>query len=349
MGLVFDAVYLLHDTGWHVENPDRLSRTLGILEEKGILGRLERIAPRTASLEELNLVHPKDYVESVEAFCNQGGGYLDPDTVASPQSFEVALFAAGGVIAGVDAVQAGRVSRAFALVRPPGHHALPNRAMGFCLFNNVAVAARCAARRHGYKRILIVDWDYHHGNGTEAVFYEDPNVLYFSTHNAMGYPGTGWPQRVGGGRGKGFNINVPLPKTTGDTDMKFVFQELLEPVAEEYRPDLVLVSAGQDGYRGDPIAGMRLTAAGYGVMAEIVRKIADKYAGGRLAAVLEGGYDHEGLGMSIAAILEAWMTEEPLASPPEGEVGPEVAAAVAEVKQSQREYWKCFRDKSIIA
>lgn len=344
VGLVFDTVYLLHDTGWHVESPDRLSRTLAVLEEGGILGKLERIAPRTATMDELNLVHPRDYVEGVERFCKLGGGYLDPDTVASPQSFEVALFAAGGAIAGVDAVQAGRVSRAFALVRPPGHHALPGRAMGFCLFNNVAVAARSAAKSYGYKRILIVDWDYHHGNGTEAVFYEDPEVLYFSTHSAMGYPGTGWPQRVGDGRGKGFNINVPLPKETGDADMRFVFQEILVPVAEEYRPDLVLVSAGQDGYRGDPIAGMRLTAAGYGIMAEIVGRIADRYAGGRLAGVLEGGYDHEGLGASISAILNAWMAEKAPAGPPEEEVRPEVAAAVDEVKENHREFWGCFRD-----
>ncbi|MEW6447227.1 MAG: histone deacetylase [Bacillota bacterium] len=346
MGLVFDTSYLLHDTGWHVESPDRLSRTLAVLQEKGMLDGLQRIAPRTATIEELTLVHSRDYVESVKAFCESGGGYLDPDTVASPQSFEVALLAAGGVIAGVDAVQAGKVSCVFALVRPPGHHALSDRAMGFCLFNNVAVAARHAALRYGYKRILIVDWDYHHGNGTEAVFYEDPEVLYFSTHCAVGYPGTGWPQRVGDGRGKGFNINVALPKTTGDADMRFVFRELLVPVADEYQPDLILVSAGQDGYRGDPIAGMRLTAAGYGIMAEIVREIADRYASGRLVGVLEGGYDLEGLGTSISAILAAWMTEKVPAGSLEGEaVRPEVAAAVAEVKEIQREFWRCFRDK----
>lgn len=349
VGLIFDDIYLLHDTGWHVENPKRLSQTLQILEKKGFLGKLARIVPRAASMEEITLVHQRDYVKRLEAFCKAGGGYLDPDTVASPKSFEVALFAAGGVIAGVDAIQAGKMLRAFALVRPPGHHALPDRAMGFCLFNNVAVAARYAVQHCGYKRVLIVDWDYHHGNGTEVVFYEDPEVLYFSTHSALGYPGTGWPQRVGEGRGKGFNINVALPNTTGDADMRFVFQEILVPVAEEYRPDLILVSAGQDGYRGDPIAGMRLTAAGYGVMAQIVREIADRYAGGRLMGVLEGGYDLEGLGASICAILEAWITGKTApAHLPEAEVRPEVAAAVAEVKENQRGYWRCFRDRSVV-
>jgi len=348
VGLIFDDIYLLHDTGWHVESPKRLSQTLQILEEKGVLGKLERITPRAASMEEITLVHQRDYVKRVEAFCKAGGGYLDPDTVASSKSFEVALFAAGGVIAGVDAIQAGKILRAFALVRPPGHHALPDRAMGFCLFNNVAVAARYAVRHLGHRRVLIVDWDYHHGNGTEAVFYEEPEVLYFSTHSALGYPGTGWPRSVGEGPGKGLNINVPLPNTTGDADMRFVFQEILEPVAEEYRPELVLVSAGQDGFRGDPIAGMRLTAAGYGVMARIVREIADRYAGGRLVGVLEGGYDLEGLGTCISAILEAWMAGEAPVAPPEGEVRPEVAAAVAEVKEGQREYWRCFRERSVI-
>ncbi|MDI6630999.1 MAG: histone deacetylase [Thermoanaerobacteraceae bacterium] len=342
VGLVYDPAYLRHDTGWHVEKPERLTRTLAALEEKGLLDRLEQITPRAASVEEVALVHSREYIESIEVFCRKGGGHLDPDTAASPESFAVALLAAGGTITAVEAVVAGTVSRAFALVRPPGHHALPDRAMGFCLFNNVAVAARWAAERYSFERILVVDWDYHHGNGTEAAFYRDPGVLYFSTHSAVGYPGTGWVDRVGEGPGRGFNINVPLPETTRDIDLWFVFQKLLVPVAAEYRPELVLVSAGQDGYRGDPIAGMRLTADGYGWLAAVVAEIADRHAGGRLAAVLEGGYDLHGLGECVAAIFKTWQGE-PKGSAETGQVDRGVAAAVAAVKEIHREYWQCFR------
>ena len=342
-GLVYDPAYLRHNTGWHVERPERLTRTLGVLEEKGFLGRLEKIAPRAASVEEVALVHPRDYIGRIEAFCAAGGGRLDPDTVASPESYAVALLAVGGVIAAVEAVVMGTISRAFALVRPPGHHALPDRAMGFCLFNNVAVAARWAAEQYGFQRILVVDWDYHHGNGTEAAFYRDSGVLYFSTHSATGYPGTGWVQRVGEGPGEGFNINVPLPDAAGDADLSFAFQELLVPVAAEYQPELVLVSAGQDGYRGDPIAGMRLTAGGYGALAAIVREIADRHARGRLAGVLEGGYDLDGLGECIAAILQAWGEEAAVSERPAEGVHPEVEAVVTTVKNTHRDYWECFR------
>lgn len=342
-GLVYDPIYLKHDTGWHVEQPKRLLSILAALEQKGLIDQLKKIAPRAALLEEVALVHSGDYIRKVEAFCKAGGGRLDPDTVASPHSFEAALMAAGGVIEAVDAVQSGITEIAFALVRPPGHHALPQRAMGFCLFNNVAVAARYAMKRYGFERVLVIDWDYHHGNGTEAVFYSDPGVLYFSTHSATGYPGTGWINRVGEGPGKGFNINVPLPDTAGDEDFRFIFDEILVPVAEEYSPELVLVSAGQDGYRGDPIAGMELTESGYGSMAAVVRGIAERYTGGRLVGCLEGGYSLDGLGACVCSILETWMEEKAPSEQPAGRVHPEVAAVVADVKETHRDYWHCFR------
>ncbi|MEW6173094.1 MAG: histone deacetylase [Bacillota bacterium] len=343
-GLVYDPVYLQHDTGRHVEQPGRLSRTMAVLEEKGILGGIETLAPRAASVDEVAMVHSLDYIRKVEAFCKAGGGHLDPDTVASPRSFDVALLAVGGALEAVDAVMEGRLDRVLALVRPPGHHALPNRAMGFCLFNNVAVAARYAKQKYKIKRVLIIDWDYHHGNGTEAAFYAEPGVLYFSTHSAAGYPGTGWVERKGEGSGEGFNINVPLPDIAGDEDLKYVFQEVLVPVAAEYAPELILVSAGQDGYRDDPIAGMNLTAAGYGALAAMVREIADRSAEGRIAGVLEGGYDLEGLGECVSAILTAWMQKEEYLKEPAGEVNLQVVAVVTSVKETHQEYWRCFQD-----
>ncbi|MEW6183569.1 MAG: histone deacetylase [Bacillota bacterium] len=344
-GIVYDPVYLEHDTGRHVEAPERLSRTMAVLEERGILGRIKTLVPRAATFEETALVHGPDYIRKIEAFCRAGGGHLDPDTAASPRSYEVALLAVGGALEAVDAVMEGRLDRVLALVRPPGHHALPSRAMGFCLFNNIAVAACYAVRKYGLRRVLIVDWDYHHGNGTEAAFYTHPGVLYFSTHSAAGYPGTGWVTRKGEGDGEGFNINVPLPDYAGDEDLKYVFREILAPAAAEYAPELVLVSAGQDGHRNDPIAGMELTAAGYGALAAIVGEIADRSAAGRIAGVLEGGYDLGGLGDSVGEILSAWMDKDRY---PGGtaarKTDPKVAAVAEAVRETHRAYWRCFRD-----
>lgn len=342
LGLVYDPIYLEHDTGGHVEQPKRLTETLAVLEAKGITERLVKLSPRAAAAEEVAQIHTRDYFKRLASFCQAGGGHLDPDTVASPRSFEVALAAVGGLLNAVDAVQEGTVARAFALVRPPGHHALPHRAMGFCLFNNVAVAARYARQKYGIDRILIVDWDYHHGNGTEAVFYAEPGVLYFSTHSATGYPGTGRVERVGEGPGEGFNVNIPLPDLAGDEDFGFVFDEILVPVAEEYSPGLVLVSAGQDGYRMDPIAGMDLTPRGYGLMAAAVRRIADRHAGGRLVGCLEGGYHLPGLGECVCAILEQWAGKEGRSGDSRWQVKPEVEAAAAAVKRVHRSYWRCF-------
>ncbi len=342
LGLVYDPIYLEHDTGGHVEHAQRLTETLAVLEAGGAAQRLVKLSPRAATAEEVAQVHTHAYIEQLASFCRAGGGRLDPDTVVSPRSFQVALAAAGGLLNALDAVQEGTVTRAFALVRPPGHHALPHKAMGFCLFNNVAVAARYAEQKYGIDRILIVDWDYHHGNGTEAVFYAEPGVLYFSTHSATGYPGTGRVDRAGEGPGEGFNINVPLPDLAGDEDFGYVFDEILVPVAAEYSPGLVLVSAGQDGYRRDPIAGMDLTPRGYGLMAAAVRRIADRFAGGRLVGCLEGGYHLHGLGQCVGAILEQWVGKEERPGDPRRPAKPEVEAAVAAVKRVHRGYWRCL-------
>ena len=297
-GFVYHERYLAHDTGpEHPERPERLPAVLRGVEAAGLGERLVRIEPRTASLDLIAEVHDRDYIERVRRFCRQGGGYLDGrDTVVSGESDEAALLAAGGVLAAVDAVMDGRVRNAFCAVRPPGHHAMRDRAMGFCVFNNVAVAARYIRKKHKLSRVLIVDWDVHHGNGTQAATEHDPAVLFFSVHRFGGfYPGTGPAGEIGLDAGAGTVVNVPLPAGRGDEAFVKAFEDKLIPVADEFRPDFVLVSAGFDAHERDPLGGMEMTAAGYARLTEIVMGIAAKHCGGRLVSVLEGGYHLDAL------------------------------------------------------
>jgi len=229
---------------------------------------------------------------------------LDPDTVASPGSWDAARYAVGAVTEAIDRIMAGSLNSAFCAVRPPGHHALSDRAMGFCLFNNVAIGARYAQRRHRLVRILIIDWDVHHGNGTQAVFEEDPSVLYFSTHQYPFYPGTGAATETGEGRGQGFTMNVPLSAGTGDAAYIAVFEQQLLPRALAYRPDCVLISAGFDAHYADPLAQMQVTEAGYRRMTQVVKEIAATCCAQRLIAVLEGGYNLDALGRSVEAHVQ---------------------------------------------
>lgn len=251
----------------------------------------------------LELVHPRPYIDLIERACRHGPAALDPDTVASPGSWEAALRAVGAVTQAIDQVVARTLSAAFCAVRPPGHHALADRAMGFCLFNNVAIGARYAQRRHGCLRILIVDWDVHHGNGTQAMFEEEPTVLYFSTHQYPYYPGTGSRQERGRGQGSGFTINVPLPAGSGDAELIQAFEEELLPKAFEFKPDLVLISAGFDAHRDDPLAGFAVTEEGYARLTQRVCDIVRRCCPGRLVSVLEGGYNLEALAQSVEAHL----------------------------------------------
>jgi acetoin utilization deacetylase AcuC-like enzyme len=336
VGLVYDPVYLEHDTGPHCEVASRLSSTIQYLEENGTMKQLVRISPRAATIEELSRVHSPGYISHVESFAQKGGGSLDPDTVVSSGSYQAALYAAGGLIEAVDAVMAGKVQSAFALVRPPGHHAVRWEAMGFCLFNNVAVAARHAIESHQMERVLIADFDVHHGNGTQDEFYNDPHVLYFSTHQYPFYPGSGRVEETGEGNGAGATVNVPLPAWCGDEEYLRVFNDVLAPVARRFRPQLILVSAGYDAHWSDQISLMQLTVTGFAKVGRILKGLADELCEGRLVFTLEGGYDLEALAASIRATLDVLLGNpdivDPLGGPPRASGAPDIEALLQAVK-----------------
>jgi acetoin utilization deacetylase AcuC-like enzyme len=335
IGVVYHPIYLEHETGGHPEKKERILSILNKIRSEGI--DLEFITPKAATIDQVASVHSRSYIDQVRAICGQGGGYLDIDTILSKRSYEAAMMAAGGAIAAVDAATNGFDS-AFALVRPPGHHAMPSRGMGFCIFNNIAVAAK-HAQACGLKKVLIVDWDVHHGNGTNAMFYSDKSVLYFSTHQFPHYPGTGRAADVGEDGAEGTKVNVPLPSGTGDEGYMMAFREILRPIALEFKPDIVLVSAGQDPHKDDPLGGMRLTAAGFGAMAGVVKEISDICCQGRLAASLEGGYNLQAQAEAIVAELKAFGGSVPHV----GGTDLKAAQKIEEIKKIQSAYWKCFQ------
>jgi acetoin utilization deacetylase AcuC-like enzyme len=314
-GFVYDPLYLEHDTGSHPENGNRMLATMELLEECGLLAKLHRIVARDATPEELALVHDARYVAAVKQAADEGGGWVDPDTLLTPRSYDVAARVVGGTLAAVDAVMRGDVASAFCLVRPPGHHATPVQAMGFCLFNHVAVAAEYARRSYGLERVAIVDYDVHHGNGTQDAFYADAGVLYVSTHEYPFYPGTGAAGETGAGEGRGFNINIPMPHGCGDTEYLRAFEQVVAPAVRRFRPQLLLVSAGYDAHFADDIAGQRLSVDGYGAIVSIVRGMAADLCDGRLVAALEGGYHLTALPWSVRRTIEIMHGEEPTPDP----------------------------------
>ena len=290
----------------HPECPERLDAVLRGLGEAGLLNRLARVDARAATEEELLLCHTREYLSTAKRDVESGRPYLSTgDTDITANSWEVAARAAGGVLNAVDAVVSGKARNAFCAVRPPGHHATPNRGMGFCLFNNVAIAARHAQRKHGLARVLIVDWDVHHGNGTQDIFYSDPSVFFFSTHQWPLYPGTGRADETGEGAGRGATMNRPFPAGSGRAEILGAVQGSLLPAAERFQPDLVLISAGFDSRAGDPLGRFTLTDRDFADLTRTAIEIADRYAGGRVVSVLEGGYNLEGLARASAAHVEA--------------------------------------------
>ena len=302
-GLVYHPAYLEHDMGaGHPESPHRLRAIMQRLEQSGTMARLTRIEPRKAEDEWITQVHTPSYVASLKRHAPLSGRVsLDPDTSMSPGSLTAAYLAAGGVLAGVDAIMAGQVDHVFCAVRPPGHHAEAGRAMGFCLFNNVAIAVRYVQKQYGLSRVLIVDWDVHHGNGTQHSFEDDPSVLFFSTHQYPHYPGTGREDERGQGAGEGFTINVPMEAGEDDEAYHAIFLKALVPAADAFKPEFVIISAGFDAHKDDPLASMGLTEAGYADLTGIVVGIATRHAKGRILSSLEGGYNLAALAASVDA------------------------------------------------
>lgn len=299
--LMVDRRFQDHRTGrHHPECPERM-RVLCDLFEGEAFRDFERLPPRLATEHELRLVHDLGHVSAVASSAHRPHTQFDADTPACEHSFETARLAAGGAIAMADAILAREFDNGFAALRPPGHHAEADRPMGFCLFNNVAVAARHLVAERGLSRVLVVDWDVHHGNGTQHSFYDCPEVLYVSTHQYPFYPGTGAPAEVGRGAGAGFSLNVPMPAGCGDAEYLAAFRDLVLPVARQFEPEFVLVSAGFDAHRDDPLAQMALSTPAFAAMTDALVGVADQSAHGRVLLLLEGGYDLHALAASAAA------------------------------------------------
>jgi acetoin utilization deacetylase AcuC-like enzyme len=315
VGLVYDPVYLEHDTGTHVENAERLTTTIQLLQEKQLLESMALLAPHPATIDEIALVHANEYIAHVKSISENGGGSLGYDTVISRGSYKAASMAAGGAITAADAVLKKSVNYAFALVRPPGHHATCWQGKGFCLFNNIAVAAKYVLCNYDIKRILIVDFDVHHGNGTQDFFYTDPTVLYFSTHQYPLYPGTGHLNETGAKEGQGFNVNVPMVAGWGDEEYQAVYEDILAPIAMRFKPQLIMVSAGYDAHWADGLAMMQLSVSGFARITEILKLLADKLCNGNLMFTLEGGYNLNALSHSIAATLNTLLGNKEIEDP----------------------------------
>lgn len=331
-----DSRFEQHVAGpMHPESPGRLRAILELLDRVKVSGT-SRETPREATRDELLAVHDAEHVDHVLSLKGQSA-QLDPDTAMSPGSAEAALLAAGAAAQATLEVLEGPATNAFALVRPPGHHAERDRAMGFCLFNNVAVAAE-VARKHGAERVLILDWDVHHGNGTQHTFAGRRDVLFCSSHQFPYYPGTGAPDEVGEGNARGFTVNVALPGGQRDSEYGAVFHDVFLPIARQFKPDLVLVSAGFDPHLADPIGGMNVSERGFAAMASAVKQLATETCGGKLVLLLEGGYDLDGLAQSVHACVEV-LSGARSDTFPTG-VGPSTKRAIAETWNAQRAFWK---------
>jgi acetoin utilization deacetylase AcuC-like enzyme len=300
--LVFGDAFARHSTDGHPENQSRLDATVAHLRQAGLWERCRVVPPRPARVEELALVHDRTYIDFIRSLAELGGGWLGLDTIVSPGTYEAATHAAGAGLVAAERILAGDARRAFCLVRPPGHHARPSRGMGFCIFNNIAVAARWLLTR-GLGRLLIVDWDYHHGNGTEEVFYEDPRVFYLSLHLYPYYPWSGSGDSRGRGPGEGTTLNVPIARGTTSSQYLTLFTRALEEACSKSRPELILISAGFDGYRGDRLVGGSLDVEDFGRLTDLVVGQADAFAEGRVLSMLEGGYGEAGLPRCVAEHL----------------------------------------------
>ena len=305
LAIVTDDLFLAHrNPPGHPECPERLAGILDMLAATGLGEKTVSIETRPATKEEIALVHAKPYFEAVKATSRREFTELDADTSACEVSFDAALAGSGGLVCSADSVLSGEIDAAFVLCRPPGHHAERDRAMGFCLFNHVAVAAAHLVSNRGIGKVAVIDWDVHHGNGTQHIFYDSSQVLYFSVHQFPFYPGTGSLKELGYEKGLGHTVNVPCPSMLGDEDYLRIFGEILAPVMEQYRPEFILVSAGFDAYQADPLGGMLLTSRGFARLTRFALELAEKHCRGRIAFVLEGGYNTAEMGPIARAVVE---------------------------------------------
>ena len=342
-GIVKDNRYMNHQAGpFHPESPQRLEVIYAMLEESDMAGRFQEVPVRQAEREELLLVHSPEYINRVAATEGKAFSSLDPDTATSPRSYEAALLASGGMCQAISMVISGELDNGFALVRPPGHHAERGYARGFCIFNNIAIGARYAQEFHHVKRILVVDWDLHHGNGTQHSFEDDPSILYFSTHQYPYYPGTGAFEQAGRGQGEGFTVNVPLSVGHGDGEYVGIFEAILKPIALEFDPELILVSAGFDIHKDDPLGGMYVTTNGFAGLTRSVLDIGKTCCDGKVVITLEGGYNLEGLRSSVKAVLKelAGFTETDISAIVSKADQEMLDNAVKEVFRVHGRFWK---------
>lgn len=334
-GIVFDSIFLRHNLQGHPENAKRLESIMNALQKKGLAKKLDHIKSRSAELNELTVCHSENYINYVKEFCEKGGGYLDPDTYSNSSSHKAALVAAGSSIDLTRAVISGEMKNGFALVRPPGHHALSNRSMGFCLFGNIAIAAKISLKEVGVKKTAIVDFDVHHGNGTQALIGDNPNILFISSHQYPFYPGTGSINEIGSGDAEGTVINIPLQAGVGDEGFKQVYDEVVIPSLYRFKPDLILISAGYDAHRDDPLANMNLSLKGFNQISRQLIKAADEICSGKIIFFLEGGYNQDvlanGVSNTVRGLLGIESFDDPLDKSSIDE--PEIKNLVSELKK----------------
>ncbi len=309
-GCVYDPIFLEHGDPSHPENRARLEAIVDHLQATGLWEQLAHLQCSPATQEQITYLHEEGYIKRLAELCRAGGGRLDADTYATRRTFEAAVTAAGGCLQAAEAVVSGEVDNAICLVRPPGHHALPAQGMGFCFFNNIALAAEHLLRG-GLERVAIVDWDVHHGNGTQEMFYRRSDVLYISVHQSPLYPGTGTLDEIGTGQGRGFTINVPLPAGAGDEHLVRAHRQIILPALRAYQPQFVLISAGYDGHWRDPLAGFRLTTDAYYRVMRMTVETTQEVCGGRVCVCLEGGYNHRALAGGVAKTVLALQGKPP--------------------------------------
>ncbi|ASN06225.1 class II histone deacetylase [Virgibacillus necropolis] len=360
-GFIWDESYFWHQTGngalmlnaggWiqedtHAESPESKRRIKNLLERSRFIKELEQLEPRPATRKEIELNHSVEYIDRIKTLGSTVGGDAGEHAIVGPDSYEIALLSAGGVLTAVDAVMNDMVENVYALTRPPGHHAEQEGGMGFCLFNNVAIAAKYARAKYGLKRILILDWDVHHGNGTESAFCSDPDVLFVSVHQENIFPkNRGDNTYTGEGDGKGFNVNIELPAGVGNEGYNYTFEQVIEPIVHQYKPELIFISAGQDASRFDPLGRMLVTAEGYYQMASKVKSLAEKHCEGRLIACHEGGYSTAYVPFCTLKILEAFRGKRSVVEDPfdlgflEGPIYQNQIEAINKVKKVQSEFW----------